>query len=334
MTVKGYAAKGPREALVPFSYELGPLGPHDVLVSVTHCGICHSDLHLVDNDWGISQYPLVPGHEIVGRVEALGANVRNLEIGIRVGIGWQCGACLDCEWCASGRDNLCPDSRATCVGRYGGFADTVIADSRYTFPIPDGITSENAAPLLCGGITVYTPLSHNNVRPHMKVGVVGVGGLGHLALQFANAFGCEVTAFSSSPSKEAEARVLGADRFVNSADPGELEADAGTQDFLIVTANVDLDWPAYVNVLRPGGHLCFVGAVPSPLQIHAMSLIVGGKSLSGSPIGGRKSIAEMLDFAARHGIEAQVEVMPMYQINDAFERLRANQARYRIVLRN
>ena len=334
MTVKCFAAKGPREVLVPFSYELGALGPHEVLISVSHCGICRSDVHLIDNDWGISQYPLVPGHEIVGRVETIGTEVENLDVGTRVGIGWQSGACLECEWCASGRDNLCPDNRATCVGRYGGFADTVIADSRYAFPIPDGLTSENAAPLMCGGITVYSPLSFNNVRPHMKVGVVGVGGLGHLALQFANAFGCEVTAFSSSPSKEAEARVLGADRFVNSADPGQLEAEAGTQDFLIVTANVDLDWQAYVNVLRPGGHLCFVGAVPHPIQIHAMSLIVGAKSLSGSPIGGRKSIAEMLDFSARHGIEAQVEVMPMYQVNEALDKVRANQARYRIVLRN
>jgi uncharacterized zinc-type alcohol dehydrogenase-like protein len=276
----------------------------------------------------------VPGHEIVGVVQQLGAEVNNLVVGTRVGIGWQSGACLECEWCASGRDNLCPESQATCVGRYGGFADTVIADSRYVFPLPDGITSENAAPLFCAGITVYSPLSLNNIRPHMRVGVVGVGGLGHLALQFANAFGCEVTAFSSSPSKEPESRVFGADRFINSHDPGELEAAAGTQDFVIVTVNVDLDWQAYLNVLKPGGHLCFVGAVPSPMPIHAMALIAGGKSLSGSPIGGRKAIAEMLDFAARHGIEPQVEVMPIYQVNEAFERIRANQARYRIVLRN
>jgi uncharacterized zinc-type alcohol dehydrogenase-like protein len=334
MSVKAFAAKGPREKLVPFSYDLSQPGPHEVLVSITHCGICHSDIHLINNDWGVSQYPLVPGHEIVGRIEAVGADVANLDVGMRVGIGWQCGACLDCEWCAAGQDHLCPDSHATCVGQYGGFAENIVVDSRYAFPIPEGMTSENAAPLLCGGITVYSPLSRHDVRPHMKIGVVGIGGLGHLALQFANAFGCEVTAFSSSAGKEAEACVFGADRFVNAGDPYQLEAAAGSQDFMIVTANVDLDWQAYINVLRPNGHLCFVGAVPSPIQVHAMSLIVGGKSLSGSPIGSRKTIVEMLEFAARHGIEAQVEVMPMYQVNEAIERISSNQARYRIVLRN
>ncbi len=334
MSVQGFAAKGPREKLVPFVYDLEPLGPHDVVVAITHCGICHSDIHLINNDWGITQFPIVPGHEIVGVVEEVGAEVTNLSVGSRVGIGWQCGACLDCEWCSGGNDHLCPESRATCVGRFGGFADTVIADSRYTFPIPNGMASENAAPLLCGGITVYSPLVQNNVRPHMKVGVIGIGGLGHLALQFANAFGCEVTAFSSSAAKEAEARVLGADHFISTADPEQFESAVGTQDFIIVTANVDLDWQAHVNLLRPRGHLCFVGAVPNPIQIHVMSLIVGGKSISGSPIGSRKTIAEMLEFAARHGIEAQVELMPMYQVNEAIDRIRANQARYRIVLRN
>lgn len=334
MTVRGYAAKGPRELLVPYEYTLGSPGPYDVEIAVTHCGICHSDIHLIDNDWGITQYPLVPGHEIVGRITKVGSDVRTLAEGDRVGVGWQCGACLECEWCASGHDNLCPESRATCVGRPGGFSETVVADSRYAFVIPEGMASENAAPLLCGGVTVYSPLSHFGVRPEMKIGVIGIGGLGHLAIQFAQAFGCDVTAFSSSPDKEVEARVLGADHFLNLADQEQLHAAIGTMDFILATPYVDMNWQTFVDVLRPRGNLCFVGAVPNPIQIHAMSLLVGNKMVSGSPIGSRQTIREMLDFAARHGIEARTEVVPMGQVNEAIARIVANRARYRMVLRN
>jgi uncharacterized zinc-type alcohol dehydrogenase-like protein len=334
MPVRGYAAKAPRESLVPYEYTLAPLGPYDVEIAITHCGICHSDIHLIDNDWGISQYPLVPGHEIVGEITKVGTEVRTFGEGDRVGVGWQCGACLECEWCASGHDNLCPDSRATCVGRPGGFSEKVVVDSRYTFIIPENMTSHNAAPLLCGGVTVYSPLSHFNVRPEMKVGVIGIGGLGHLAIQFAQAFGCEVTAFSSSPAKEVEARVFGADHFINLSDKDQLAAAASTLDFILATPYVDLEWQTFVDILRPRGNLCFVGAVPNPVQVHAMSLLVGNKMVSGSPIGSRQTIREMLEFAARHGIEARTEVVPMSQVNDAIAKVRANRARYRMVLKN
>ena len=183
------------------------LGPHDVEIRISHCGICHSDVHLVDGDWGMGSYPMVPGHEIVGTVAALGPEVRHLEAGARVGVGWQRGACLACESCGAGDENLCAENEATCVGHHGGFADRIRLDGRFAFPIPEGLASENAAPLLCGGATVYSPL-RRWVKPSMRVGVVGIGGLGHLGLQFARAMGCEVTAISSTPDKEAEARSL------------------------------------------------------------------------------------------------------------------------------
>ena len=334
MAVRAYAAKGPREALVPYEYQAGPLGSHDVEIAITHCGLCHSDIHLINNDWGITRYPLVPGHEIVGNIVKLGSEVRSLREGERVGVGWQCGACLECEWCASGYDNLCPESRATCVGRHGGFSESIVVDSRYAFVVPESLASENAAPLLCGGVTVYSPLRHFDVRPDMKVGVIGIGGLGHLAIQFAQALGCEVTAFSSSPNKEAEARVFGADHFLDLTDEDQLAAATNSLDFILATPNVDLNWQNFVDILRPKGNLCFVGAVPNPIQIHAMSLLVGNKMVSGSPIGSRHTIKEMLELAARHGIEARTEVVPMSQINEAIAKVVANQARYRMVLKN
>ena len=217
MTIHAHAAMAPRQTLNPFQYEPAGLGPWDVEVAITHCGICHSDIHLIDNDWGISSYPLVPGHEIIGTVEDAGAEVKHLKKGQRVGVGWQRGSCLVCEQCLKGNENLCPENRATCVGNHGGFAERIRVDSRFAFPIPDALASENAAPLLCGGATVYSPLKNYGVVPSMRIGVIGIGGLGHLALQFANAFGCEVTAFSSTPDKEKEAGLFGAHRFIASA---------------------------------------------------------------------------------------------------------------------
>ena len=193
MGFRAYAAHEQKGPLAPFVYEPGELGPNDVEIRVSHCGICHSDVHLVDGDWGASSYPMVPGHEIVGTVAAAGPAVRQLAVGQRVGVGWQCGACLECEWCVSGQENLCAQEEATCVERPGGFAERIRVDGRFAFPIPDALRSEHAAPLLCGGVTVYAPLARF-ARPSLRVGVIGIGGLGHLALQFARAMGCEVTA--------------------------------------------------------------------------------------------------------------------------------------------
>ncbi|MCP4684402.1 MAG: NAD(P)-dependent alcohol dehydrogenase [bacterium] len=334
MQFSGFAATKAGGKLEPFKYDPTPLGPDDVEIEITHCGICHSDIHLVNNDWGISEYPLLPGHEIVGTVVETGSAVSGLEPGTRVAVGWQCGACLVCDQCVSGEDNLCAESQATCVGHYGGFADRVRVDSRFAFVLPDGLESETAAPLMCAGITVYSPFKHFGVRPSSRVGVIGIGGLGHLALQFANAFGCEVTAFSTSKAKAEEAIILGAHHFVDTSDEAALDKAAGSIDFLLSTVNADLDWNAYMGVLRPNGMLCVVGVTPNPIAVHPMALIMGRKAISGSPIGSRATIREMLDFAARHGIQAQTETIPMSQVNEAMERIKANKARYRMVLAN
>lgn len=331
MVFHGYVAHNPGDTLVPYTYEPEPLGAEDVEVAISHCGICHSDVHIIDGDWG-HHHPAVAGHEVVGTVAALGSNVKSLQIGQRVGIGWQSGSCMECEWCIRGETNLCPNSLATCKDRPGGFADRIRVDARFAFPIPDALDSVNAAPLLCGGITVYAPLAHFGVRPSDRVGVIGIGGLGHLAVQFAAKMGCEVTAFSTSPSKEAEARTLGAHHFINSKDDAQMKAARRSLDFIISTVNVNLDWDSYIKVLRPDGMLCFVGALSDPIQISTGLLLGNRRSVSGSPIGSRAQMQEMLDFAARHQVVAQTELLPMAEINTALDKVRRNEARYRMVV--
>jgi uncharacterized zinc-type alcohol dehydrogenase-like protein len=331
MSFHAFAAHERKGPLVPFVYEPSPLGPHDVEVRVTHCGICHSDVHLVDGDWGAGTYPMVPGHEIVGTVAALGPEVRHLQVGQRVGVGWQRGACLSCELCDAGHENLCARSEDTCVDNYGGFADRIRVDGRFAFPLPDAVVSENAAPLLCGGVTVYAPL-RRWVRPPMRVGVVGIGGLGHLAVQFARAMGCDVTAISSTPDKEPEARSFGAHRFVATGEAGALRPVASTLDFVLSTVFVPQDWVGLLRALRPDGVLCFVGAPAEPLKLHVGALLGGQKTLTTSAIGGRPAIREMLDFAARHEIAAKTLVRPLAKADAALDEVRQGRARYRIVL--
>ena len=334
MPIDCWAAMAAKESLRPFQYEPKELAACEVEINITHCGICHSDVHLIDNDWGISPYPLVPGHEIIGSVSALGTNVTTLKIGQRVGVGWQRGACLECDYCGRGEENLCLRAVPTCVGGYGGFATRIRVDRHFVFPVPDALDSATAAPLLCGGVTVFTPLRVFGVTPVMKVGVIGIGGLGHLALQFAKAFGCEVTAFSSTPAKEPEARQFGAQHFVTSSDAQAMAKAANSLDFLFATTSVGMDWNALLNVLRPKGKLCVLGGAPVPLTVSPFPLVLGQRTICGSPVGGRASMNEMLDFAARHGIKAKVEVLPLAQANAAIARVASNQARYRMVLVN
>jgi uncharacterized zinc-type alcohol dehydrogenase-like protein len=224
MPIKAFAALEAKSRLQAFEVPVTPLGEQDVLVTISHCGLCHSDIHLIDNDWQVSSYPLVPGHEVIGTVSKRGAGVQHLQLGQRVGIGWQRSACLTCEYCIRGDENLCTAQQATCVGHFGGFASAIQIDGRFAFPIPEALRSEQAAPLLCGGITVYAPLRTYGITPNMKIGVIGIGGLGHLALQFARAFGCDVTAFSSTPDKEAEAIHFGAHHFVSSTDKDKMQS--------------------------------------------------------------------------------------------------------------
>ncbi len=334
MTIHGFAAYEQRGSLRPLEYEAGELGPYDVEVRVEYCGICHSDIHLIDDDWAMTTYPFIPGHEIVGVVTALGTLAGRLRVGQRVGIGWQSGSCMQCEWCGRGSENLCRHSAATCVGRHGGYADAVRADSRFAFPIPEGLDPASAAPLLCGGITVFSPLRHLGVKPWSRVGVVGIGGLGHLALRFARAFGCEVTAFSTSAGKEEESAHLGAHNFVLLKDPDQMAKTHDSLDFILTTPHMDLDWVGLVNALRPKGILCAVGApATAVLNVPPILLLLKEKKICGSNTGGRATIEEMLGFAARHNIGAIVEVMPMAQVNAALGKVRAGKARYRMVLK-
>jgi len=334
MTVHAYAAHEPGGRFEKFEYEPGPLQPSQVGIDVLCCGLCHSDLHMLDNDWGMTVYPFVAGHEVIGIVREVGADVRLLAPGDRVGLGWQCGSCLACPSCRSGQEHLCGESQGTCVQRHGGFASHVRADRRFVLPIPDGLKTETAGPLLCGGVTVFSPLVNYDVRPTMKVGVIGIGGLGHLALQFADAFGCEVWAFSSTPEKEEEAYAFGADHFINSRDENALALLGGTLDFIISTVFINLDWGAYLSTLRPNGTLCVVASPAEDMPIPAFPLIVGQRRIAGSVIGSPLMERQMLEFAARHDIEPEIELMEMSSINEAFDKLRRNEARYRIVLKN
>lgn len=333
MKIKGYAAFTKKADLKLFEYEPKKLDDKDVLIEITHCGICHSDLHLIDNDWQSSRYPFIPGHEIIGNVIGKGDKVTALEIGQRVGVGWQSGACFECEACEHGNDNQCIHQEATCVGRNGGFAESIIVDSRFAFAVPENLTSENAAPLLCGGVTVYSPLVHHGVRPADKVGVIGIGGLGHLALQFAAAMGCEVTAFSTSSDKEKEAKSYGAHKFINSKDAKQMESAIRSLDFIISTVFVNLNWEEYIKILKPNGKFCFVGAPPAKLDIFIPPFAMSQKTVTGSAIGPRWMIREMLGFASRHNIQAKTELYPIKDVNKAITRLRENKVRYRAVLK-
>ena len=332
--IRGLAAYAAGAQLLAFKYAVKELGPFEVEVKISHCGVCHSDLHLINNDWGMSQYPFIPGHEIVGTVTAVGSEVADRKVGERVGIGWQADSCGFCEWCRRGEEHLCAKSQPTCIGRNGGYADMIRVNSRFAIPVPEVLDSENVAPLLCGGITVYSPLRNLLARPSSRVGVIGIGGLGHMGLQFARAFGCEVTAFSTSKDKEAEARTLGAHHFVNTRDNGKLKKVAGSLDLILSTVSADQDFQSFVAALRPKGTLVVLGVGPSPIQVTGFSLIGGQKAIAGSPTGSPGDLREMLDVAARHGVKAITERFAMKDANKAVEKVKKNQVRYRAVLAN
>jgi uncharacterized zinc-type alcohol dehydrogenase-like protein len=332
--IRAYAAHEPGGRLERFDYDPGDLKAGQVEIDVVACGVCHSDLSMLENQWQMSSYPIVPGHEVVGKVAAVGEGVGNVAVGDTVGLGWFSSSCMVCHQCMSGDHNLCADGEATIVGRFGGFADKVRCSAEWAIPLPSGVDAANAGPLFCGGITVFNPIVQFGVRPTHRVGVIGIGGLGHLALQFLAKWGCEVTAFTSTDAKADEARQMGAHHVVNSRDASQLEAIGGSLDFILSTVNVDLDWNTYLAALGPRGRLHTVGAAPSPLPIPAFGIIPGQKSVSGSPLGSPATTAMMLDFCARHEIEAVTEHFPLSDVNEAFDHLRAGKARYRIVLDN
>lgn len=334
MKVNAYAATEEKAKLTPYSYELGEIGPEQVDIKVSYCGICHSDLSMINNEWGMSQYPLVPGHEIIGEVIATGNAVKNVAGGDKVGLGWMSSSCMSCEQCMDGAHHLCPKSEATIVGRNGGFADVVRGHWSWAIPMPQDIDMSKAGPLLCGGITVFNPIILAGVKPTDTVGVIGIGGLGHMALKFLKHWGCEVVAFSSNPEKKESIMAMGASKVVDSTSSKELESIAGELNFILNTTNVTLDWNSYLTALAPKGRFHTVGAVLEPMAIPAFSLIMGEKSVGGSPIGSPALTKTMLDFCVRHNIYPDVEEFPMDKVNEAIEHLANGKARFRVVLKN
>ena len=332
--VKAYAAFSSGILLEPFEYEQGELQAEDVEIKVHYCGICHSDLSMINNEWGMSTYPLVPGHEVAGEIVALGEKVTHLKVGQKIGLGWYSKSCMVCESCMDGDHNLCSNNESTIAGRHGGFADKVRCHSSWAIPIPDALPLEKTGPLFCGGITIFNPIIQCNVKPTDRVGVVGIGGLGHMAIQFLNKWGCNVTAFTSSDNKADEARKLGAYNIVNSRDDSALEKIANSLDFLLVTVNVPLHWELFINALKAKGRIHFVGAVLEPIPVGAFPLIMKQRSVSGSPLGSPETTRKMLEFCVQHDILPQTELFPMSKVNDALKHLKAGKARYRIILQN
>ncbi len=330
---KAYAALNPGEKLQPWDYEPAPLQVDEVEIRVTHNGLCHTDIHMRDNDWNVSQYPLVAGHEVVGVVTAVGEKVHSLQPGDRVGVGWIRSSCRVCDHCVQGQENICRQGYSgLIVGNYGGFADRLRVSADFTYKIPDALDSASAAPLLCAGITVYTPLRTYIKHPGTKVGVMGIGGLGHLAIKFARAMGAEVTALSTSPDKEAEAKEFGAHHFQKWGTAEEMKAVAGSLDLVVSTISSATDWDVAFSLLGNNGVLCFLGIPVSSLNVPLIPLIFGQKSVVGSVVGGRHFMREMLDFAAVNQIKPMIETMPLSQVNEAMDKVAANKARYRIVL--
>lgn len=332
MIVKAMAAQAAAQPLSPWEFSSPALGPHDALLKVLACGLCHSDVHMIDNDWGMASYPLVPGHEAIGEVLETGSQVAHLRAGDRVGVGWQRGACLQCTDCLAGNENLCAGSQGVITHGAGGFASHLLIDSRFCFPIPEGLTTITAGPLLCGGITVYAGLRAAGMKSGQEVGVLGVGGLGHLAVQFAARLGNRVTAFTTSHDKAEFAARLGAHEVVVSKD-GVLPSLRRPLDIVISTVTAPLDWNSYVNLLGSDGTLCFVG-VPggAPLSLDLFPLLVKRRRVMASPIGGRGTMLEMLRLADQFSVVPVVESFPLAEVNRAIQKVRDNTVRYRAVL--
>jgi uncharacterized zinc-type alcohol dehydrogenase-like protein len=327
-----WTALAPRAPLQRRDHEFAELGAREVEIEVSHCGICRSDLHLIDDDWGLGRYPLVPGHEIVGLVRARGPAVADLQVGQRVGVGWLAGACGHCHACNHAHENLCGERQRTCVERTGGFAERVRVDARFVFALPEQLDSAHAAPLMCAGATVFAPIERYAVGSDTRVGVIGLGGLGHLAVMFARARGAEVAVFSGSPSKSTLALELGAARVIASDDRDAIKAERGHHDLILSTVDHELDWSAYVRALRPGGTLCLLGAPASKLAIPAALLIDGQRSVSGSVFASPTVIRNMLASAARAGIAPMIQTMAMDEVERGLACVRDGSARLRVVL--
>lgn len=338
---KGYAAKNAGEALSDFEFNRRDVGPHDVQFDILFCGVCHSDLHQVRNEWGSTNFPVVPGHEIVGRVTKVGAHVKKFKVGDLAGVGCLVNSCRDCDNCQRGLEQFCRNGSTSTYNSkdkqlggftYGGFSKLIVVDEAFVLRISDKLPLQAVAPLLCAGITTYSPLRHWKVGKGHRVAVVGLGGLGHMAVKFASSFGAEVTMLSTSANKEQDALKLGAHHFANTKNTEDLINLKGKFDFIIDTVSAQHNYNDYLAMLDTNGVMICVGAPPTPSQIMAFSLIGGRKSLAGSLIGGLPETQEMLDYCAEHNIVSDVEVIKMDYINTAFERMLAGDVKYRFVI--
>ena len=340
-----YAAASAQSPLAPFSIERRAPGAHEVLIDIKYCGVCHSDIHQVRDEWGGSVFPMVPGHEIVGVVSKVGSAISKWKIGDVVGVGCFVDSCRHCEACKEGEEQFCaegmsatyngyerkPDgSLDTMRPTYGGYSSRITVDENYVLRIPTGMPLDRAAPLLCAGITTYSPLRHFGVKAGDKIAVVGLGGLGHMAVKIAKAMGAHVTVLSHSAGKREDALRLGADDFLVTKDETVFKQHTGRFDFILDTISAQHDYNAYLGLLRRDGTMVLVG-VPDPTPVHAFSLIVGRKRLAGSLIGGIRETQEMLDFCAAHGVASDIELIPIEQINTAYARMLKGDVRYRFV---
>jgi len=337
---KAYSAAAATEPLAADTIERRDPTPTDVRIEILYCGVCHSDLHTVRNEWADfmpTTYPCVPGHEIVGKVTEVGSDVTGHKVGDVVGVGCLVDSDHTCPSCKKDMEQFCPEAVFTYNGpdkhlggvTFGGYSESIVVDEQFVLRVPGNLELAGVAPLLCAGITTYSPMRHWNVRKGQKVGVVGLGGLGHMGVKFANAFGAHVVVFTTSPSKEDDAKRLGAHEVVNSRDPEAMAAHAGSFDFILDTVSADHDVNAYLNLLTLDGNLTLVGAPEKPLPVVSFALLFGRRSLSGSLIGGIAETQEMLDFCGEHGITADVEVIPIQKVNEAYERLLKSDVKYR-----
>ena len=338
---KAYAAKSATSPLEPFSFERRDPGPNDVLIEIAYCGVCHSDIHQARNEWGGATYPMVPGHEIVGRVTQVGKKVKNFRVGDLAGVGCFVDSCRKCANCKDGEEQFCDVHTAFTYNStemdektptQGGYSSHIVVDAKYVLKISKKLPLDRVAPLLCAGITTYSPLKHFGVKRGQKVAVVGLGGLGHMAVKLAKAMGAQVTVLSTSPSKEKDAKKLGAHNFVVTRDPANLTKLKGTFDFILDAVSAEHDLNMYLNLLKRDGTMVVVGVPSKPAPVHAMSLIGGRKRLAGSLIGGIKETQEMLDFCAKKKIVSDVEVIPVQKINEAYERTIKGDVKYRFVV--
>ncbi|MES2456055.1 MAG: NAD(P)-dependent alcohol dehydrogenase [Bacteroidota bacterium] len=339
--VKGYAAQDAETELAPWDFERREVGPHDVQFDILFCGVCHSDLHQIKNDWFPGIFPMVPGHEIVGRVVKVGAHVKNFKVGDLAGTGCMVDSCQVCENCKSELEQYCLEGNTGTYNSmerdgssptYGGYSNSIVVREEFVLRISDKLSLAATAPLLCAGITTYSPLRHWKVGKGHKLAVLGLGGLGHMAVKFGVAFGAEVTVLSTSPKKEEDAKKLGAHHFVVTTDPAQVKAAAGTFDFILDTVSAEHDFNMYLNLLRTDGTMICVGVPPKPAEVAAFSLLAGRKSLAGSGIGGIAETQEMLDFCAEHNIVSDIEMIDIKDIHNAYERMEKGDVRYRFVI--